>query len=267
MSDYSVKIYSSEIDKDIIRDYPSLKSDNINNIKKLEYPKRTTNDDIKNIKKLSKESEFNNEYIQWNSSINYTTKSKNKIKIGGKLHIKLGKKFYLEHITNYSKSSQYDQNRNIQYKYDYKNILFNEIDKIDWNKYFLETKKIKNEIDIKNSKIDKQNKIINENIEKIRIYNNKVREIIKQINNLKKWTSYILFEEKKYGIPKVFEGIHRFNDCNGLFKESHYEDCGCSSCENWYGCSSPKGTQYYKCIKCNYEYSKSITYYKNYKGK
>ena len=54
--------------KDIIRNYPPLKCNNISNIKKLEYPKRTTNIDIENIKRNSKESEYNNEYAKFPST-------------------------------------------------------------------------------------------------------------------------------------------------------------------------------------------------------
>ena len=79
---------------------------------------------------------------------------------------------------------------------------------------------------------------------------------------------YVLFEGIKYGIPNVFENIHREKDCNGLLKDSFYESCSCSACENWYGCSSPTGTQHYKCNKCDYkDYSKRITHHTNYKGK
>lgn len=33
--------------------------------------------------------------------------------------------------------------------------------------------------------------------------------------------------------------------------------CKCHCCEDWDGSSNPIGTQYYKCNKCEYEYSDS----------
>ena len=189
------------------RTYPPLKFEKIQNIEKLEYPKRTSKKDIELIKNISKTSGFIDDYDNWKLGKNYGTKSKNKIKIGGDKHTELGKKFYLVHFTNYTKVNYTYK----QYDYVIKKILFNEIDdiNIDWVEYFLETTKIYKDIDIKNIEIDKQNEIINKKRWKKYNYNDTVREIIAKINKLVKWDDYVLFEGIKYGIPNVFENIHR----------------------------------------------------------
>jgi hypothetical protein len=81
------------------------------------------------------------------------------------------------------------------------------------------------------------------------------------------WNDYIIFEEKKYGIPHIYKNIHRENNCFGLIQEDYYVSCECHCCTDWGGCSNPTGTQYYKCSKCNYTYSEIKNNLKNYKGK
>jgi hypothetical protein len=237
----------------IIRHYPQFKS----LIKIIEYPNRTNINDVNTIKELSKDKHYNDDYIKWISGINYESKTKNKIKIGGKIHTKLGEKFLLKHIANYTKSYTGEK---IYYCYNNKDILFSDIDDIDWDNYLLETEQIYNEI-------NNENEIINEKNKKVIEYNDKVAEVIEQINKLKKWEQCIEFEGINYGIPHIYDDTHRENDCFGLIKEDYYEGCTCHCCEDWGGCNNPTGTQYYKCEKCDYKYSKSINYSKNYKGK
>lgn len=249
----------------INRTYPQ-RIEKIKKIENIEYPKRTLKKDIENIKNKSKKPEFIDDYNKWKSGKNYLSKSKNKIKIDGSKHIKIGEKFHLVHYIKFIKININHR----KYYYEIKKILFNEIDdiNINWEKYFLETTKIYNDIDIKNKEIDKQNEIINKKNKEINNYNNNVCEIILKIKKLIKWDDYIIFKGEKYGIPTVFERIHRENDCNGLLEESFYESCKCRTCENWLGCSSPTGTQYYKCNKCSYKnYYEEIKHYKNHKGK
>lgn len=83
-------------------------------------------------------------------------------------------------------------------------------------------------------------------------YNNKIYKINKDINNLKKWDDYVLFNEKKYGVPRVNDnGIHMENDCRGTIKYE-YEQCTCHSCEDWGGKNCTQGSiTSYKCDKCN----------------
>ena len=81
----------------------------------------------------------------------------------------------------------------------------------------------------------------------------------KKIQKLEDWNDFVEFEGKYYGIVKVYNNIHRENNCLGemVFYKEEYKRCNCNSCENWlYGCSNPRGTylRYYKCNKCNCEY-------------
>lgn len=225
----------------IIRHFPYYKSIT----KNIEYPNRTNKNDVDNIKIWSKNEKYINDYKKWTLSINYESKTKNKIKIGGNLHIKLGKKFILKHIVNYTR---YYINKSSYYSYNYQDILFKDIDIINWDNYFLETELIYNNIDIENN-------IINENNKKILEYNNNVNEVIKNIQLLETWEQYVQFEENKYGISCIYNNIHRENNCFGLIKEyCQYKTCQCSSCENWSGCNNPiKKHYYYKCEKCDYE--------------
>ena len=168
-------------------------------------------------------------YEKWKIGINH--KTNRKIKIGGKTHEQLGyENFYIKRGTTYS----------------YSYVLFTDLDGIKIELYIEETEKIKKEIED---------------------YNSKVYEIICKINLLEKWEEYILFEGIKYGIPYVYNDIHRENNCFGLITEDYYKGCSCHCCEDWGGCSNPTGTQYYKCEKCDYKYGESSNYSKNYKGK
>ena len=89
----------------------------------------------------------------------------------------------------------------------------------------------------------------------IDIYNDGVVEAIRQIDALSKWEDYVLFENRHYGLPDFVNNVHRTNDCFGNQVKTHYDSCSCSSCENWYGCSNPIGTQHYECDKCDYKTS------------
>jgi hypothetical protein len=237
----------------IIRHYPNYKS----LIKNIEYPNRTNKNDVELIRILSTNKDYNDDYKKWLSGINYESKTKNKIKIGGNLHVKLGKKFILNHIVNHTKYNTYDLT---YYSYNYEDILFKDVDNIDWDIYFLETEQIYDNI-------DNENKNINENNEKVIEYNNRVNEAIKNINLLEEFNQYVVFEGIKYGIPNVYNNVHREDNCFGLIEKYYYESCTCHCCEYWGGCSNPTGIQYYKCKKCDYKYSETINYSKNYKGK
>jgi hypothetical protein len=232
--------------------YPHCKSQT----QTIKYPNRTNKNNVDIIKHLSKDKKYNDDYEKWFSGINYQSKTKNKIKIGGRLHIELGTKFILQHIVNYTKN---DMGDTIDYSYNYQDILFKDVDSIDWENYFLETEIIYNNI-------NKENESINENNKKIIEYNNEVDEVIKNINLLERWEQYIVFEGIKYGIPCVYKNIHRENNCFGSITEDYSERCNCHCCEHWGGCSNTTGTQYYKCKKCDYKYGESKNYSKNYKG-
>ena len=105
-------------------------------------------------------------------------------------------------------------------------------------------------------------------------YNDEIDKIIKQINKLKKWEEFVLFDDKHYGIHNIHNNIHRENNCFGNIIPDYIEEtiikCECSSCENWGGCGSNGAKniiQYYKCDNCNYKYDKMVkTFYNdNYK--
>ena len=136
-------------------------------------------------------------------------------------------------------------NKKLEYeKFMVNGISFDKLNSINKDEYLKETKKIINEIDIDNAII--------------KYYNELVDSIIEKIKKLEDWDDFVEFEGKYYGINKVYNNIHRENNCLGemVFYKEEYESCNCSSCENWlYGCSNPRGRhlRYYKCNKCNYE--------------
>lgn len=45
--------------------------------------------------------------------------------------------------------------------------------------------------------------------------NNNIEMIKIEIGKLKYWKDYIVFEGERYGIHRIFEDIHRENDCFG----------------------------------------------------
>lgn len=134
------------MENNIIRYYPNKKQI-FNNI---DYPKRTSINDVNKIKELSTDKKYNDDYIKQKSGKNY--ESKNKIKIGGNLHTRLEEKFILNFIVDHS---NFTLGNYTYYLNNFKQILFSDVDSVDWDKYFLETKRIYSEI--KN-----QNEIINE---------------------------------------------------------------------------------------------------------
>jgi hypothetical protein len=105
---------------------------------------------------------------------------------------------------------------------------------------------------------------------KIDAYNKNLHTIYTKIEQLK-WEDSIEFEGKYYGIQPVtrFKDtfIHNENNCKGIFNFVTSEGCKCHSCEDWYGCSNPSTTTYYKCNICSYQYVTHESTGKNYKGK
>lgn len=203
------------MENNIVREYPTIKDNKL-------YKDRYQKEHFEKYKQI-KESIEN--YEKWKVGINFNTNRK--IKIGGKIHKKLGyEHFYI--------------------KFGNSCIKFTNLDDINIEVYIQETEKLKEEIDN---------------------YNLYVYNIINQINLLEKWEDYILFEGIKYGIPYVYKNIHRGNNCFGIMIEDYVESCNCHLCEDWGGCSNSSGTQYYKCKKCDFKYFESISYFKNYKGK
>jgi hypothetical protein len=153
----------------------------------------------------------------WFSGVNPETG--NKIKINGDLHYRLG--------------------RNSGYKY-YE--YYQQLQTIDRKAYYDETLKIMDEYAL--------------TIVETAKLNDKIRELNKQIAALK-WNEFIVFENKKYGIPKVTDNVHNENDCKGKFKLLYTKGCECHLCEDWNGCNNPKQTNIYSCEKCGFEYTET----------
>ena len=128
-------------------------------------------------------------------------------------------------------SKIHNQLRNEFYVYN-SNLLLTVLDGIDSELYIQETDKL---------------------IKEIFDYNAQIDIIINKINLLEKWEDYIEFDGIKYGIPYIYDNIHRENDCFGIIKEEcYYKTCSCSTCENWSGCGKNMKPYYkYKCLKCN----------------
>jgi len=82
-------------------------------------------------------------------------------------------------------------------------LLFDTLNNINADEYLHETKKINNEIDVKNAVI--------------KDYNKSIDSIIEKIQKLERWNDFIEFEGKCYGITnKVLNIIYVENDCFGI---------------------------------------------------
>jgi hypothetical protein len=208
--------------EDIIRTYPRRKSIS-------SYPFRYTTKDFDKYNEILNNKILQDKYNKWANGINY--KTNRKININGKIHKDLKSIFMIECKPNYLVKERI-------VLFTERIVLFTELNNIDFEKYLLETETIYKDIDNKNKEI--------------KIYNDIVYKIIENINNLDNWNNFIYFETKKYGIPVVFNNIHRENNCCGVIIEDYYEDCSCSSCENWGGCGKQR-IYYYKCDNCCYK--------------
>jgi hypothetical protein len=199
----------------IKRYYPSEKQ-------LLEYPKRYPKSIFDEYNKITKNNVLIDEYNKIINGINPNTNKK--IKINGKTYNKLVEKFKI--------------------KQNGINIMFSELDNINYTDYNLETIKINKTIDNENLKIKK--------------YNDEVNQIIYQIKLLTNWNNYIEFNGSKYGIvDKVYNNIHIENNCNGnmIFEKTYTEYifndrpyCNYNDKEITY--------DFYKCNNCSYEYKK-----------
>lgn len=211
---------------DIVRDTNQL----LEYYEELNYPGiRYTKEIFEVYEKISLK---RNEYEMLLKGINYETKRK--IKIGGKLYLKLFEKFYIK--------DGYDDK-----------IIFTELDNIDKDSYIKETKKEVNNIKKLNKPIILRNKQID--------------EVLNKINKLENWDDFIEFENIKYGIPEIKNNIHYENNCMGNMKKIYvtkgeYTMCTCKSCENWFGCKEPviwngvEDVYYYICEKCEKRYDR-----------
>lgn len=89
--------------------------------------------------------------------------------------------------------------------------------------------------------------------QRINKYNKEVDNINKEmIDNLSKWEDFVVFKNKKYGLPEIYNRVHMKDNCSGEIIKGEYEICTCNKCESWggNGCCHSRGTQYYKCLNC-----------------
>jgi hypothetical protein len=119
------------------------------------------------------------------------------------------------------------------------NVFFTDLDNIDRVRYLQETEKIKENIKQSNTEID---------------------NVIKKINYLEKWDDHIEFDGKKYGIPNIYNNIHRTNDCFGKIIKDYERSCNCELCENWIGCGD---YQYFSCENCDFSFTNYNIYNDN----
>jgi hypothetical protein len=157
-------------------------------------------------------------YEKWKIGINY--KTNRKIKIGGKTHTRFGyENFYIKRGTTYS----------------YSYVLFTELDDINIELYLQETESLKKEI-------------ISHNV--------KINEIICKINKLEKWNDFVEFEGLKYGIPKIYNNIHREDDCNGNINKTEVCVRECRECRGTTSFTENCRCEYkinIECVKCGYK--------------
>jgi len=181
------------------------------------YPPRFEKEQFDTYLKISQDKETQRKYNLWKNGINYRTNRK--ISINSALHNALKQQFTIFFNGRW--------------------ILFEEFNDIEIDKYLLDTYYINKQVDTLNESIKTDNELIN--------------NVKKQILNLQNWNDFIEFQGKKYGIPVVYNDIHRENDCFGTI-QSRYEPCRCHTCEDWGGCRDG-GTTYYECSKCGYSHN------------
>lgn len=116
-----------------------------------------------------------------------------------------------------------------------KHEIFTELHGINIELYIQETEKLKNEI-------------LSHNV--------KVNEIICKINKLEKWVDFVEFGGIKYGIQKIYNNIHRENDCNGNINKTEVFIRECRECRGSTSFTEPCRCEYktnIECVKCGYK--------------
>jgi hypothetical protein len=236
----------------IIRHYPSTRYIYIetditkyqNFVKKPNYPIRYTKDVFDKFNEMINNPELMRNYDLFKNGINF--KTNRKIKIEGSTYKSLKQYFHIK----------YNGLRNDETHY----VLFELLYNISAPEYLQESEDIYKQIDNKmneekeqfDNKMNERKQQLDAKYKETELYNNKVNNVIEQINKLQKWDEYIEFDGKYYGIPEIFNGVHRVNDCFGTsFTKDRFECCRCHLCENWYGCKTPDDRQLYKCNKCS----------------
>jgi hypothetical protein len=180
------------------------------------YRDRYNKEEFEKYKEIIKSIE---NYEKWKIGINY--KTNRKIKIGGKKHIQFGyENFYIKHRTLYD---------------GYSYILYTKLDSINIDSYIQDTEKLE---------------------EEILSHNVKINELICKINKLEKWNDFVEFEGIKYGVQKIYNNIHRENDCNGNINETEVCVRECRECRGTTSFTEPCRCEYktnIECVKCGYK--------------
>jgi hypothetical protein len=122
---------------------------------------------------------------------------------------------------------------NIKNFENYKNLINSEG---DLETYITRTKHIHEQID----RVNEENKLLNVRISGLR----------DRIERLEFWEDHVEFEGVFYGIPIVWKGIHRENNCNGKMVFEGYTSCSCDRCKGWNAVH--ESAEYYKCDTCNF---------------
>ena len=207
----SLQIEESQIIK---RNYPNKKQEKL-------YPLRYDKMVFEKLNEMKSDVELQNDYKKWKNGINYDTNRK--IKIGGKIHKKLEKKFIIH-------SSR--------------GIRFDILNDINVDEYLQETKIIYDNIDVENDVIIK--------------YNSFVDDVIEKIKKIERWDEFIEFENKKYGfIDTTKNNIHIENNCFGeMFLTCEKKEYICN--DRPFCNYDDKEITYliYKCSRCNHEEKK-----------
>jgi hypothetical protein len=103
--------------------------------------------------------------------------------------------------------------------------------------------------DAKCAEIEKMNLIIQEKNQHLVAWNERIKQLEKEVMALTRWDEYVEFEGTKYGFPyETWNSVHRKNDCMGTVF-SKFEYCGCHRCEDWGGCGR-SGTTTETCSIC-----------------
>lgn len=192
-----------DISDKIIRTRPPKQHKIYQNI----YTHRFSKEDFDKFREIEDENNVETiNYNKWKNGIN--PNSGRKIKIGGKPYNDLSYKFSI--FREYAR--------------------FKKINKTE-EEYIRETENLVKIQNAEKIEIDKKNSIIDE-------YNAHIDNIINEINNLKNWNDYLIYDGIKYGNPcKIRDGIHIENNCGGDIKYIEYES-ECAKCDNGWGCGS-----------------------------
>ena len=203
------------------------------------YPKRYPNKLFDDRDSLKNDNLFMKRFKDFKNGLNPNT-GRN-IKKNGKVYGSVKKEFNIKYKCRRDHAGVIEAGHSSHYHCPEEEISFEEIDKINYEKYKEETSVIKEEIDKKNNIAE--------------ISNTTRRVAIDKINKLDNWDDYIEYEGIKYGIPPVINNIHRKNNCYGNIKFID-ESTTIDYSNDRPFMSVERTTTYlnYGCDKCSYTY-------------